>query len=210
MPRHYAAIAFGDRVKAEQERYGSRAVNARAEISDRPDAELGDEEIAFLAARDTIYLSTIGENGWPYVQLRGGPVGFLHALDSKTLAFADFRGNTQLISVGNAKGDDRAALIAVDYPNRERLKLFVRLEMRDAAERPELARSLTPANYKAVVERVAILHVAAFDWNCKQHIVPRYTREEVELATESLRERLADLEAENAGLRERLDAASSR
>lgn len=109
MPRQYAAIAFGEHVKAEQERYGSRRANARHEVSLRTDDELGKEEIAFLAARDTFYLASLTDTGWPYVQLRGGPIGFVHALDPKTLAFADFGGNTQLITTGNAKGDARAA-----------------------------------------------------------------------------------------------------
>jgi len=204
MARHYAAIAFGENVKKEQERYGSRRANRRQETSLSPDDELGTEEIAFLAARDTIYLATIGDTGWPYVQLRGGPVGFIHALDRKTLAFADFRGNTQLVSVGNARGDNRAAVIAVDYPQGERLKLFARLEVRDAADEPDLVKAVSHPEYPGRVERIIILHVEAFDWNCPQHIVPRYTQEEIADATKPLRDQLAALEAENARLRERL------
>ncbi len=201
MPRHYAAIAFGDHVKAEQERYGSRRANARYEASLRPDDVLGEEEIAFLAARDTFYLASITDTGWPYVQLRGGPVGFVHALDGKTLAYADFGGNTQFITTGNAKGDARAAIIAVDEAHRERLKVFVRLEITDATDAPELARKLTHTGYPGRVERIVLMHVAAFDWNCPQHITPRYTREEIELVTTSLRDRIAELERENAALR---------
>lgn len=208
MARHYAQIAFGEHVKAEQERYGSRRANARQETSSRIDDALGPEEIAFLAARDTFYLATIGDRGWPYVQLRGGPIGFIHALDSKTLAYADFGGNTQLISVGNARGDDRAAVIAVDEANQERLKLYVRLEIRDAKEAVELARLVSHPDYPGRVERIVVMAVEAFDWNCQQHITPRFTRAEIELATAPLRDRLAELEAENAELRARVTGSA--
>lgn len=202
MPRNYAAIAFTDHVKAEQERYGSRRANARAETSPRVDDELGPEEIAFLEARDTFYLATVGEGGWPYVQLRGGPPGFLHALDSKTLAYADFGGNTQLITVGNAQGDDRAAIIAVDEAARERIKLFVRLEIKSAADDLDLAKRLTHPTYHARVERIVLMHLAAFDWNCQQHITPRYTEAEILDLTAPLRDRIDALQRENATLRE--------
>jgi predicted pyridoxine 5'-phosphate oxidase superfamily flavin-nucleotide-binding protein len=161
-------------------------------------------EAAFIAARDSFYVATVSENGWPYVQHRGGPPGFLKVLDEKTLGFADFRGNLQYISVGNLGADDRAALILVDYPNRTRLKVLAHVEVRDLANDPELAEKLSLPGYKARPERAFLLHLETFDWNCPQHITPRFTVAEIEKAVLGLQQRIATLEAENRALREKI------
>ena len=160
-----------------------------------------ENEEAFIAARDSFYMATNSESGWPYVQHRGGPAGFLKIIDDKTLAFADFRGNRQYISVGNVGADDRAALILMDYPNRTRLKILVHVEVRDLATDPGLAAKLTLPGYKGKPERAFVLHLETFDWNCPQHITPRYTVGEIETAVQPLHVRIAALEAENAAFR---------
>jgi predicted pyridoxine 5'-phosphate oxidase superfamily flavin-nucleotide-binding protein len=158
-------------------------------------------EAEFVARRDSFYMATVSETGWPYVQHRGGPAGFLKVLDDRTLGFADFRGNRQYISLGNLAADDRAALFLMDYAGRTRLKIFARVEIKDLTADPDLARALNTPGYKAKVERAMLLHLEAFDWNCPQHITPRFTEGEIALATAPLRARLAELEAENEVLR---------
>jgi predicted pyridoxine 5'-phosphate oxidase superfamily flavin-nucleotide-binding protein len=157
--------------------------------------------VAFIAARDSFYMATVSENGWPYIQHRGGPPGFLKVLDEKTLGFADFRGNRQYISLGNIAADDRVSLILVDYPNRARLKILAHMAARDLAADPDLAARLTLPGYKGKPERAFLLHLENFDWNCPQHITPRFTMPEIETAVSPLRARLAALEAENQALR---------
>ena len=165
-----------------------------------------DNETAFIAERDSFYMATVSENGWPYVQHRGGPRGFLKLLDEKTLAFADFRGNRQYISLGNIAANDRVALILVDYPNRARLKILAHMEARDLTTAPELAERLSLPRYKGKVERAFVLHLETFDWNCSQHITPRFTMADIEPAVSSLQGRIAELQAENQGLRARIAA----
>ena len=140
--------------------------------------ELGPVERKFIEARDGFYVASVNTDGWPYVQFRGGPAGFLKALDSKTLGFADFRGNRQYITTGNVREDDRVALFFMDYANQARLKLSAHAEIVTAEERPELFAALVPEDYPAVVERLVLYHVVAFDWNCPQHITPRFTADE--------------------------------
>jgi predicted pyridoxine 5'-phosphate oxidase superfamily flavin-nucleotide-binding protein len=149
-------------------------------------------------------MATVSETGWPYVQHRGGPPGFLHVIDDKTLAFADYRGNRQYISLGNLNADDRVALIMVDYPNRRRMKILAHAEVKDLAADPALAELLIDPSYKAKPERAYLLHLDAFDWNCPQHITPRYTQAELEPALAPLRQQLEKLQAENAELRAKL------
>jgi len=161
-------------------------------------------EAAFIEARDSFYMATNSESGWPYVQHRGGPAGFLKVLDEKTLGFADFRGNRQYISLGNVASDDRTALFLMDYPNRKRLKILAHMSVRDLAAEPELARRLVSPGYKGRAERALILKLETFDWNCPQHITPRFTAAEIDTAIAPLRDRIAALEAENLALRERL------
>ncbi|CFW97308.1 Phophatase [Candidatus Filomicrobium marinum] len=161
-------------------------------------------EVAFIVQRDSFYMATVSETGWPYVQHRGGAAGFLKVIDEKTLAFADYRGNRQYISLGNLKADDRAALILVDYARRARLKIYARTEVLGLADDLALTEEVLDPAYRAKPERLFRLHLEAFDWNCAQHITPRFTEAEITTAIEPLRERLMMLETENAELKARL------
>ena len=199
MSHRFADIAFTDAVKAVQEQHRSRSQNERLQRTGGPHDALGDAETAFIAGRDSFYMATVGATGWPYVQHRGGPPGFLKVLGPKTLAFADFRGNTQLISAGNAVGNERVSLILMDYPHRLRLKLLGRIRFEDASRvDPEILKAAQMPDYRGRVERVAVIEVEAFDWNCPQHITPRYTDAEVRSAVQPLLDRIAELEAKLA------------
>jgi hypothetical protein len=202
MARAFAEIAFTPAVLAEQARQGSAGSYAKfLDPAAAPGNRLGPAEAAFVAQRDGFYQATVSETGWPYVQFRGGPRGFLKVLDEGTLAYADFRGNRQYLSVGNLKGDDRVALILVDYPNRRRLKVWGHARIVDAAEDPALVAQLHDPAYQARPERAVVIAVAALDWNCPQHLPQRYTLEELEPALSQLRAELQRLQAENAALR---------
>jgi predicted pyridoxine 5'-phosphate oxidase superfamily flavin-nucleotide-binding protein len=187
-------------VKALQEESGSRAMYEQTDAP-RDFDRFTAQEAAFIAARDSFYSASVAENGWPYVQHRGGPPGFLKLLDGHTLAFADFRGNRQYLSAGNAISGGRVALFLMDYRNRRRLKILAHAELKGLSDDPALAARLVDQGYKARPERIWLLRLEAFDWNCPQHITPRYTEAEVQEATAPLLERLAALEAENAKLR---------
>ncbi|MBK9033804.1 MAG: pyridoxamine 5'-phosphate oxidase family protein [Myxococcales bacterium] len=187
-------------MQALQARAGSRRAYGRARTTAGPD-RLGPDERAFIGARDSCYLASVGATGWPYVQHRGGPPGFVRVRDDATLAFADFRGNRQYLTVGNLADDDRVALIFVDYPNQARLKVLARARAVEAADDPALIAEVAVAGYDAKVERALVLTVEGLDWNCPQHIVPRYTEAEVDAAVAPLRARLAELEADNRALR---------
>jgi len=163
-----------------------------------------ESEAAFIAARDSFYMASVSETGWPYVQHRGGPAGFLKVIDAKTLAFADYRGNRQYISLGNLSKDDRVALILMDYAGRQRLKIYARLDVVALDADQALAAQVTIPGYKAAQERILKLRLEAFDWNCPQHITPRFTEAEIALAVNSLRERVAALQAANNTLRSKL------
>jgi predicted pyridoxine 5'-phosphate oxidase superfamily flavin-nucleotide-binding protein len=192
----FGRIAFTPAVQALQEKHGSRRNYADAAEAG-PDNGLGPAEADFLAAADSFYLASVGETGWPYVQHRGGPRGFLRVVDATRLAFADFRGNRQFVSAGNVTVDDRVALIVMDYPNRRRLKILGHLRFTDVADAdPALVAAVALPGYRARIERIASIEVAAFDWNCPQHITPRYTVEQVEVVTGELRQRIAQLEGE--------------
>ncbi|MCI3132115.1 pyridoxamine 5'-phosphate oxidase family protein [Phenylobacterium aquaticum] len=193
-------------VQAAQTAQGSRKVWENL-TADRAFNRFTENEAAFIAARDSFYLASVSESGWPYVQHRGGPPGFLRVLDETTLAFADFSGNRQYISLGNVAADDRVSLILVDYPNRARLKILAHMEVRDLAADPDLAARLTTPGYKGRPERAFVLRLEAFDWNCPQHITPRFTAEELAPSLAPIRDRLAALEAENQALRDQLAAA---
>lgn len=164
---------------------------------------------AFIAARDSFYMASVSENGWPYVQHRGGPPGFLKVLDDKTLGFADFRGNRQYISLGNVRADDRVALFMVDYPRRKRLKLLAHMTVHPLDANPELAGRIIDADYPGEPERLMTLSLESYDWNCPQHIIPRFTKEMVDLAAEPLQEEIARLTAENKALKENAARHSS-
>jgi predicted pyridoxine 5'-phosphate oxidase superfamily flavin-nucleotide-binding protein len=193
-------IASTPGVRAAQEANGSLGMWERFD-ADRAFDRFTEDEAAFIAARDSFYIASVSESGWPYVQHRGGPAGFLKVLDGRTLGFADFRGNRQYISLGNVAADDRVALILMDYPNRARLKILAHMEARDLNAEPGLAARLALPGYKGRPERAFLLRLETFDWNCPQHITPRFTASEVESAVSPLRQRIAALEAENAELR---------
>lgn len=184
MAKNYAEIAFTPDVKMEQEKHGSRRQYERMEKISRG-TELTFAEADFIETRDSFYMATVGENGYPYVQFRGGPAGFLKVLDARTLGYADFRGNLQYVSVGNLLRNNKAALILMDYPNRRRLKIFATMRVFDSEDAPELVERLAIHDYPAKIERAMVLHVDAFDWNCPQHITPRYTVEECQLLQNS-------------------------
>ena len=163
---------------------------------------LGPDEAAFIADRDSFYLATVGSSGWPYIQHRGGPKGVLKVIDDHTIAFADFRGNKQFISTGNLGTDNRIALIMVDYPRQARLKILGRVEIFEGEAVREWIERLRAPDYKAVIERVYVIRVEAFDWNCPQHITPRFTAEQIQEALAPFERRLEELELENEKLRE--------
>ncbi|NPU90349.1 MAG: pyridoxamine 5'-phosphate oxidase [Gammaproteobacteria bacterium] len=197
MSRAFSDITFTEHVKAAQSLYGSRQANQGFEQADDPRSELTVREMEFIGARDSFYQATVGDNGWPYVQHRGGPPGFIRVLDTRTIGFADFRGNVQYISVGNLMGDERISLFLMDYANRRRLKIWGRARIVHEADDPALLSRLEVASYRARVERGILIRVEAWDWNCPQHITPRFTETEIEQRMEALR-------AENAGLKARL------
>ena len=198
-------IAATPSVCAAQQANGSGEYWASIK-GDRASDRFTEAEAAFIAERDSFYMATVSESGWPYVQHRGGPPGFIRILDDRTLGVADFRGNRQYISTGNLASDDRAALIVTDYANRRRLKIYAQVELKDLAADPELAAKLTLPGYKAKIERGLLMHLAAFDWNCPQHITPRFSEAELDHALAPLRARLLALESENKALRAQLAA----
>jgi uncharacterized protein len=177
MRRRFFDLAFTPSVKALQTRRGSRAAYARATEGERP-AEPGLTvlEAGFVAARDSFFLASVSETGWPYVQHRGGPAGFVRVLDARTIGWAELRGNRQYVTAGNVTADDRVALFFMDYAAQRRLKLLGRMQLVEAAARPDLAPLLDAG--EGAAEGWALVRVEAFDWNCPQHITPRYTAEE--------------------------------
>jgi predicted pyridoxine 5'-phosphate oxidase superfamily flavin-nucleotide-binding protein len=179
MANHFAELTFTPRVRALQTEAGSRGACAKAEAGPSTHDRLTEREAAFIRARDSFYMATVTETGWPYVQHRGGPVGFVKIIDEKTLGFADFRGNRQYVSTGNLLGDDRVSMFFMDYPNRRRLKLLGRVRVAEPDE-DAIIQSLEDPGYPARVERAFIISVSAFDWNCPQHITPRYSVRELE------------------------------
>jgi predicted pyridoxine 5'-phosphate oxidase superfamily flavin-nucleotide-binding protein len=200
----FAEIAFTDTVKSVQQALGSRSGYARREGGDVDfNDRLGPSEAQFIAERDSFYIATVSETGWPYVQHRGGPKGFLRALDEKTLGFADFAGNRQYVSVGNLKTDDRVSLFLMDYPNRTRLKLLGRARVVGNDGDDDLVRRLSVPGYRARTERAVVITVEAFDWNCPQHITSRFTTDEIEVAVQPLRKRIAELEDQLHGVTSR-------
>jgi uncharacterized protein len=207
MPYGFLDMVSTPSVRAAQAANGSLGMWEQFS-GDRASDRFTESEIAFIGERDSFYMATVTENGWPYVQHRGGPRGFLKVLNDKTLGFADFRGNRQYISLGNVAADDRVALILVDYPNRGRLKILAHMETRDIRDEPALAEHLIVPGYKGKPERAFLLHLETFDWNCPQHITPRFTVPEIESALSPLHERIAALESENQILRAQVAGAA--
>lgn len=196
-------IAITPSVRAAQEQMGVDHLWADFRGERASDRFTRSEEL-FIAARDSFYIASVSETGWPYVQHRGGPPGFLNVIDERTLAFADYSGNRQYISTGNFAANGRACLFLMDYPRRTRLKIYAHAEILALDAVPELTEKVSPQGYRARPERLFRLRLDAFDWNCPQHITPRFTEAEITDAVRPLRERLAQLEAENADLRARL------
>lgn len=197
MSNKFYDLTFTPDVKAAQEHYGSRRRYEKIESSAAvQNTILSDAEIDFIEQRDGFYMGSVGEGGQPYIQFRGGRRGFLKILDEQTLGFADFRGNLQYISAGNLRTNRKVALFLMDYANRQRLKILAEAEVKDASEAPELIEKLRDENYEAKIERAMILRVKAFDWNCPQHITPRYTMEEVKAMIQPLNEYVQKLETE--------------
>lgn len=178
---NYEKIAFTDAVKNLQEEHGSRAAYARMEQGDHEDG-FTEDEINFIATRDSFYMASISETGYPYIQHRGGPKGFIKVINDHTLGLVDFSGNRQYISVGNAVNNNKVSLFMMDYPRRARLKLYAELRVVEIDDNPELFRQLDPADYKHKAERMLLFEVKGYNWNCPQHITPRYTLAEIEAA----------------------------
>lgn len=203
MPYHFLEVAVTPSVSAAQADMGVDQIWLGAD--DRPSDTFTDNEVAFIASRDSFYIASVSETGWPYVQHRGGKEGFLKVIDKQTMAFADYRGNRQYISVGNFAANDRACLFLIDYVRRARLKIYAHVE-RLTLDADEALRDLvSDPTYKGRAERLFKLRLEAYDWNCPQHIIPRYTEQQVEQAVAPFRAKLQQLEAENAALRTQLE-----
>jgi len=202
MARAFATIAFTPAVRTQQSRMGSAEGYNKFLAGDvtHPD-ELGPQEVAFIAARDGFYQASVSQTGWPYVQYRGGPAGFLRVLSSNAIAYADFRGNRQYISTGNFAGNERVSMILMDYPNRRRLKIWGRVRLIEGADNPEILAQLHDPSYPAHPERAVLITVEAFDWNCPSHIPRRFTLEEAEEEFAALRRENEALKAETNALR---------
>jgi len=178
MHQNFTQFAFTDSVKEAQEFHGTRDAYSRMETSgDR--YTLTYKEMSFIQSRDSFYMGTVGDNGWPYVQFRGGPKGFLKVIDETTIAYVDFRGNGQYISTGNINDNNKTSLFLIDYPSQTRLKIWAESTIIQADENEELLKRLQIDGYKARIERIVIFKIQAFDWNCPQHITPRFTIEEM-------------------------------
>lgn len=202
MARAFASIAFTPAVRSQQSRMGSAEAYTRFLTDDAvyPD-ELGPQEVEFIAARDGFYQASVSQTGWPYVQFRGGPTGFLKVLSPGTLAYADFRGNRQYISTGNLTGNDRLSMILMDYPNRRRLKLWGRARLIEGVDNPEILDQLHDQFYRARPERAVLITIEAFDWNCPSHIPRRLTMDETHEEIAALRRENEALRAENTAIR---------
>ena len=202
MAQNYVHTLFTDAARAMQESDGSLGSYARMEegASGEPDA-ISDKEAEFIAARDSFYLASVTSEGWPYMQHRGGPAGFLKVLPGNRLGFADYRGNRQHVSTTNLIAEPRVSLFLMDYPNRRRLKILGRARIVLAEDDPELVASLMPEGYKALAERAYIIDLVGFDWNCPQHITPRFTEAELAQAIRPLTTELNQLRSEVERLR---------
>jgi predicted pyridoxine 5'-phosphate oxidase superfamily flavin-nucleotide-binding protein len=202
MAMNYASLAFTDAIRDMQEKLGSRKSYARLEQRSYVDG-LTENEIVFISGRDSFYMATIGENGYPYLQHRGGPRGFIKVLDTKQLGIIDYKGNAQYITVGNIANNNNVALIMVDYPTRTRLKLYAKARIVELEDDPALYAQLDLEGSQFHPERMMVFDVDAYDWNCPQHITPRYSIEEINKAFASQSEYIMQLEAEIKKLKEK-------
>jgi predicted pyridoxine 5'-phosphate oxidase superfamily flavin-nucleotide-binding protein len=203
MAHQYAKIAFTDTVRQVQSEQGSRNGYSKMDVGEDYNYLLSQNEADFIHARDSFYMASVSETDWPYLQHRGGPKGFIHVIDESTLGFADFKGNRQYVSTGNFRTNDRIALFLMDYPNRRRLKMLGRIELVENTDLELMAKLETSSagkegSYRARVERGFLIHIEAFDWNCPQHITPRFSEDEIEKA-------IAPLLAENEALKKQLN-----
>ncbi len=196
MAGKFLELTFTPSVLAAQQKYFGRAQN----LPPQPEHDaLTDDEIQFIQSRDSFYMATVTETGWPYLQHRGGKPGFLRVVNPTQLAFADYKGNRQMLSTGNLAANDRVCLFLMDYPQRTRLKILGRARVEDARQHPELVAQLAEPEVQKIGERLFFIDVVSFDWNCPKYITPRYTAVEVEEAVAPLRARIAELEAQLKG-----------
>jgi predicted pyridoxine 5'-phosphate oxidase superfamily flavin-nucleotide-binding protein len=193
MAEKFLELMVTPAVAHTQEHYFGGAMDVRGE---RPRDALTNDEAQFIQSRDSFYLSTVTETGWPYVQHRGGKPGFLRLVDPATLAFADYKGNRQMLSTGNVAVNNRVCLFLMDYPQRARLKILGHARIEDARQRPDLVAKFSMPDAQRIVERVFLIDVVSFDWNCPKYITPRYTAVEIEAAVAPLRQRIVELETE--------------
>lgn len=194
MAGKFLELVLTPAVRAAQERYFGRV----QEVPPQPERDaLTDEEIQFIRSRDSFYMATVSETGWPYVQHRGGKPGFLRVVSPTELAFADYKGNRQMLSTGNLAANDRVCLFLMDYPQRTRLKILGHARVVDARDRPDLVAHLAEPEARGQVERLFLIEVLSFDWNCPNYITPRYTAAEVDEAIAPLKARIAELEAQS-------------
>ena len=201
MAKNFAEIAFTEAVKKLQDKHGSRRSYERMEKFSVIDG-LTSNESTFIQNRDSFYLATIGVKEFPYIQHRGGPKGFLKVLDSKRIGFIDFVGNKQYVSVGNMATNNNVSLIMIDYPTKTRLKIFAKVEVVELNDNPELYALLNLEDYKFKPERMMMFHIEAYDWNCPQHITPRYTVDDINEAFSPQKDYISKLEEEIKELKE--------
>ena len=193
MAHKFLDLTFTPEVKAAQQHYYGRSQSLPPATQDDP---LGPDEIAFIESRDSFYMASVNETGWPYVQHRGGPPGFAKVISPNEIAFADYKGNRQMLSTGNLATNDRVCLFLMDYPRRERLKLLGHAEVLDARDHPELVARIAAPELVKITERIFKIRIVSYDWNCPKYITPRYTAAEVTEAISPLKARIAELEAE--------------
>jgi predicted pyridoxine 5'-phosphate oxidase superfamily flavin-nucleotide-binding protein len=192
MADKYMQLVLTPSVQQAQDKYFGK--HQTVENAPETDA-LTSDEVGFIGSRDSFYMATVSETGWPYVQHRGGPSGFLKILGPNLIGFADFKGNCQLVSTGNLGTTDRVALFMMDYPHRSRLKLLGHARVLAAREHQELVDELAPESLRSKVQRLFLVQVISYDWNCPQYITPRFTAAEVEKHAAPLKARIAELEA---------------
>ena len=206
---HYSQLAFTDVIKALQQELGSRDTYKRVEKMSYVDG-LTPIESQFISKLDSFYMASFGENGFPYIQHRGGPRGFIKVIDDQTIGIVDFTGNRQYISVGNISQNPKVSLILVSYPLRARLKIYAEAEIVELGSRPDLYDLLKPEDYKFNPERLMLFHIKAYDWNCPQHITPKYSLPEIEKITASKDKYISELEQEVSALRKQLETGRNK
>lgn len=206
MAHRYHEIAFTEPVRAIQRERGSRNSYARRETGTVTGDRLGAREASFIEERDSFYIASVSETGWPYVQHRGGPKGFVRVLDERSLAFPDFSGNRQYITAGNLQREERVSLLFMDYPNRARLKVYGRARVIPTVDAAALlGEAFRVAGHRARVEGFFVIHLEAFDWNCAQHITPRFTEAEVSDRISALEARISELEGQQDAVAEKAE-----